>query len=152
MIWRGIPSWTWKSFSMSSIYKSLTNWYSKWSTGSTLTASLKCIDALVGATRLYTRTIAMHPPPTQCWRYEYRSWPCTPWTTLYSVMFNTCALLADNRQIAVKEAIPYEEFRQNPDTILLTTSMGGHLCWFESGGSRWYCKPVCVLTDLCRPR
>lgn len=47
-------------------------------------------------------------------------------------------------QIAVKEAIPFEEFRQNPNTILLTTSLGGHLCWFEPGGSRWHPRPVCI--------
>ncbi len=25
---------------------------------------------------------------------------------------------------------------------MLTTSLGGHLCWFEWGGSRWLTKPV----------
>lgn len=45
-------------------------------------------------------------------------------------------------QIAIDGALPYEEFRQNPNTILLTTSLGGHLCWFEWGGSRWLTKPV----------
>jgi len=59
-----------------------------------------------------------------------------------SIRIPFLAVHAVDDPIAVKEAIPYEEFRQNPDTILLTTSMGGHLCWFESGGSRWYTKPV----------
>ncbi len=45
-------------------------------------------------------------------------------------------------QIAVKEAIPFEEFRQNPFVVLCTTSLGGHLSWFESGGGRWFAKPV----------
>lgn len=45
-------------------------------------------------------------------------------------------------QIALKEALPYGEFRLNPNTVLLTTSLGGHLCWFENGGGRWFTKPV----------
>jgi len=42
----------------------------------------------------------------------------------------------------VNEAIPYEEFKQNPFTILCTTSLGGHLSWFEWGGGRWFVKPI----------
>jgi uncharacterized protein len=45
-------------------------------------------------------------------------------------------------QIALKEALPYQEFKQNPNTVLCTTSLGGHLCWFEPGGGRWHAKPV----------
>ncbi|KAK4997784.1 hypothetical protein LTR66_002875 [Elasticomyces elasticus] len=45
-------------------------------------------------------------------------------------------------QIAVKEAIPYEEFAQSPYTVLCTTSTGGHLSWFEWGGGRWFAKPA----------
>ncbi|KAK4984870.1 hypothetical protein LTR50_006341 [Elasticomyces elasticus] len=44
--------------------------------------------------------------------------------------------------IAVKEAIPYEEFAQSPYTVLCTTSTGGHLSWFEWGGGRWFAKPA----------
>lgn len=51
-------------------------------------------------------------------------------------------LYAKNPQIAVKEAIPFREFRQNPFAVLCTTSLGGHLSWFESGGGRWFAKPV----------
>lgn len=45
-------------------------------------------------------------------------------------------------QIAVKEALPFEEVKRNPFTVMCTTSLGGHLSWFESGGGRWYTKPV----------
>ena len=45
-------------------------------------------------------------------------------------------------QIAVKEAIPFQEFAQNPFTVLCTTSLGGHLSWFEYSGGRWFAKPV----------
>ncbi|OBR11958.1 Alpha beta fold family [Colletotrichum higginsianum IMI 349063] len=52
------------------------------------------------------------------------------------------ALHATDDPIAVNEAIPYEEFEKNPYTVLCTTSLGGHLCWFEPGGGRWHAKPV----------
>lgn len=42
----------------------------------------------------------------------------------------------------MKEAIPYEEFKQNPFAVLCTTTRGGHLSWFETGGGRWFTKPV----------
>lgn len=52
------------------------------------------------------------------------------------------AINAEDDPIAVHEALPFEEFKQNPMTVLLTTSLGGHLSWFESGGGRWFAKPV----------
>lgn len=44
----------------------------------------------------------------------------------------------------MNEAIPYAEFKQNPYAVLCTTSLGGHLSWFEfgNGGQRWHAKPV----------
>ena len=51
-------------------------------------------------------------------------------------------------QIASREGIPYEEFQQNPYTVLCTTSMGGHLAWFESSGGRWFVKPVSDAVDM----
>ncbi|KAK4068517.1 hypothetical protein Purlil1_13775 [Purpureocillium lilacinum] len=53
------------------------------------------------------------------------------------------AINAADDPIALNDALPYEEFRQNPNTILITTSLGGHLAWFESGGTRWYPRPIC---------
>lgn len=49
---------------------------------------------------------------------------------------------AKRPQIAVKEAIPFREFQHSPFGVLCTTSLGGHLSWFESGGGRWFAKPV----------
>lgn len=49
---------------------------------------------------------------------------------------------ANKPQIAVKEAIPFREFQENPFALLCTTSLGGHLSWFENGGERWFAKPV----------
>lgn len=48
----------------------------------------------------------------------------------------------DSIQIAVERAIPYQEFKKNPHTVCLTTSLGGHLAFFEIGGGRWHAKPV----------
>lgn len=48
----------------------------------------------------------------------------------------------DDLQISVKEALPYLEIEQNPYGVMCTTTWGGHLSWFESGGSRWFTKPV----------
>lgn len=45
-------------------------------------------------------------------------------------------------QIAVDEAVPYSEFKANPYTAIVATSLGGHLCWFEMGGGRWFARPV----------
>jgi uncharacterized protein len=45
-------------------------------------------------------------------------------------------------KIAAFEAIPFDEFKQNPYTVMCTTSLGGHLSWFESGGHRWHARPV----------
>jgi uncharacterized protein len=45
-------------------------------------------------------------------------------------------------QIAAKEALPLQEFALNPFAVLCTTALGGHLSWFESGGGRWFAKPV----------
>ena len=46
--------------------------------------------------------------------------------------------LTNTAQISSHEAIPYEEFKQNPYTVLVTTNWGGHLSWFQPGGKRWF--------------
>jgi predicted alpha/beta-fold hydrolase len=51
--------------------------------------------------------------------------------------------MTDCSQIAVDEAVPYEEIKQNPYVVMCSTSTGGHLSWFEVGGTRWFSKPVC---------
>ncbi|KAH8200895.1 hypothetical protein TruAng_004981 [Truncatella angustata] len=51
-------------------------------------------------------------------------------------------LMARKQQISAEEALPYGEIRSNPYAVLCTTSMGGHLGWFEPGGGRWHSRPV----------
>ncbi|TVY60745.1 putative esterase [Lachnellula suecica] len=53
------------------------------------------------------------------------------------------AINAEDDPIAVNEAIPYQEVQQTPYAVLCTTSLGGHLSWFEFGGHRWHARP-CV--------
>jgi predicted alpha/beta-fold hydrolase len=55
-------------------------------------------------------------------------------------------------QIVANDAIPYGEFKQNPYAILCTTSLGGHLSWFELGGHRWHSKPVRLHSPHALPR
>ncbi|RDW70186.1 alpha hydrolase-3 [Coleophoma crateriformis] len=52
------------------------------------------------------------------------------------------AINAADDPIANNEALPYEEMKQNPYAVMCTTSLGGHLSWFEIGGGRWHAKPA----------
>ncbi|KAI1867868.1 uncharacterized protein JN550_006675 [Neoarthrinium moseri] len=45
-------------------------------------------------------------------------------------------------QISSSEALPIGEIKTNPYTVMCTTSLGGHLGWFEFGGGRWHSAPV----------
>lgn len=56
-------------------------------------------------------------------------------------MFKSNAI--DPLQIASRNALPFQEITQTPYGVMMTTSWGGHLGWFELGGSRWFVKPVC---------
>ncbi|KAK5109235.1 hypothetical protein LTR62_007217 [Meristemomyces frigidus] len=61
------------------------------------------------------------------------------------------ALHAEDDPIACDEAVPYEEIKQNPYTVICATSSGGHLGWFEFGGGRWHAKPmVAFLNAMAR--
>ncbi|KAI9695455.1 MAG: hypothetical protein M1820_008640 [Bogoriella megaspora] len=53
--------------------------------------------------------------------------------------------------IAVDEAIPYNEIKVNPNVVLCTTNLGGHLSWFQTNGERWFAKPaVNFLNKMAR--
>ncbi|KAF2268908.1 medium-chain fatty acid ethyl ester synthase/esterase 1 [Lojkania enalia] len=49
---------------------------------------------------------------------------------------------AEDDPISFIEAIPYEEFKQNPYIVLCTTNWGGHLSWFGLGGKRWFATAI----------
>ncbi|ORY71617.1 hydrolase, alpha/beta fold family [Pseudomassariella vexata] len=52
------------------------------------------------------------------------------------------AINSTDDPISSYEALPVQEVKQNPYTVLCTTSLGGHLGWFEPGGGRWHSRPV----------
>ncbi|ANZ74855.1 BA75_03233T0 [Komagataella pastoris] len=47
--------------------------------------------------------------------------------------------------IVGSEALPFQECRCNPFTLMLTTSLGGHLAWFQSPTKRWYVRPLALF-------
>ena len=57
--------------------------------------------------------------------------PECPWT----VLILGC-------KVAVDEAVPYLAFDRNQNSVICSTSRGGHLGWFELSGGRWFAKPV----------
>ncbi|KAI1169102.1 carboxylesterase-like protein [Nemania serpens] len=62
--------------------------------------------------------------------------------SLLSVRIPLLAINAVDDPIASHMGLPYPEAAKNPYTVLCTTSLGGHLGWFELGGGRWHGKPV----------
>ncbi|KAM0342243.1 hypothetical protein ACHAPU_009648 [Fusarium lateritium] len=101
------------------------------------------IDAVMKTTYLYEFDRLIQCPS---WGYPtvssyYRD--ASSVDSILSIEIPFLAVHSTDDPIAVKEAIPYEEFKNNPNTVLLTSSLGGHLCWFETSGSRWFTKPVC---------
>ena len=55
------------------------------------------------------------------------------------------AIHAEDDPVICDEALPVEEVQVSPYIVLCTTSLGGHLGWFETGGGRWMVKPVSLL-------
>ncbi|KAI0205420.1 carboxylesterase-like protein [Astrocystis sublimbata] len=90
--------------------------------------------------------------------YEFdRAYQCNTWgyptedayyrdassvDALLNVRIPLLALNAVDDPIASFMGLPYSEAAKNPYTILCTTSLGGHIGWFEIGGGRWHAKPV----------
>ncbi|KAF3770769.1 AB-hydrolase YheT [Cryphonectria parasitica EP155] len=82
---------------------------------------------------------------TVCWGYPtenayYRD--ASSSDSVLAIRIPYLAIQAADDPIAVEAAVPYEEFKVNPYTVCLTTSLGGHLAYFEAGGGRWHAKPV----------
>ncbi|KAL9002597.1 MAG: hypothetical protein Q9188_004488 [Gyalolechia gomerana] len=80
------------------------------------------------------------------WGYPTEGSYCTTSCSASEGTKKRSLLTADVNQIemplliAVHEAIPHQEFRQNPFTVMCVTNLGGHIGWFESGGGRWFAK------------
>ncbi|KAF9884339.1 hypothetical protein FE257_001852 [Aspergillus nanangensis] len=55
---------------------------------------------------------------------------------------------AEDDPIASFRALPFQEIQQTPYGVMMTTSWGGHLGWFELGGDRWFAQPVNNFLNL----
>ncbi|OOF91125.1 hypothetical protein ASPCADRAFT_211407 [Aspergillus carbonarius ITEM 5010] len=55
---------------------------------------------------------------------------------------------AEDDPIATAKALPFQEMTKTPYGVMMTTSWGGHLGWFELGGGRWFVKPVLNFLNL----
>ncbi|OTB05851.1 hypothetical protein M426DRAFT_319536 [Hypoxylon sp. CI-4A] len=91
--------------------------------------------------------------------YEFdRAYQCATWgypteeayyrdasssDSLLAVRIPLLAINAVDDPIVSYMSLPYAEASTNPYTVLCTTSLGGHLGWFEIGGGRWHGKPIC---------
>ncbi|KAH8757515.1 Alpha/Beta hydrolase protein [Hyaloscypha finlandica] len=62
--------------------------------------------------------------------------------SLLAVRIPLFAISAKDDPIAQDEALPYEEMKRTKYGVLCTTTMGGHLSWFETGGTRWHARPA----------
>ncbi|CAG7929512.1 unnamed protein product [Penicillium olsonii] len=100
------------------------------------------VDAIRGITYLHEFDRALQCPT---WGYPtegayYRD--AASVDSMLAIRIPFFAIQAEDDPIACKEALPYHEMAQTPYGVMLTTSWGGHLGWFELGGSRWFVKPV----------
>lgn len=60
--------------------------------------------------------------------------------SVLAVRIPLLAISAQDDPIVPDEGIPRQEFLQTPYGVLCTTSLGGHLSWFELGGGRWMAR------------
>ncbi|SCU95462.1 LAME_0F12244g1_1 [Lachancea meyersii CBS 8951] len=55
----------------------------------------------------------------------------------------TLAISASDDPIVGQESLPTREIEGNPYTLLIESSKGGHVAWFDASGERWYEVPLC---------
>lgn len=65
--------------------------------------------------------------------------------SLLAIRIPFLSVQAEDDPVAAYDALPFQEITQTPYGVMLTTSWGGHLGWFELGGGRWFVKPVCMV-------
>lgn len=53
------------------------------------------------------------------------------------------AISASDDPIVGSESLPIREIESNPYTLLIESSKGGHVAWFDAHGERWYEEPLC---------
>ncbi|KAL2871287.1 putative hydrolase, alpha/beta fold family [Aspergillus lucknowensis] len=67
---------------------------------------------------------------------------------LLSIRIPFFVVQAEDDPIANVKALPFQEICQTPYGVMMTTSWGGHLGWFEFGGDRWFVKPVTNFLNM----
>lgn len=66
---------------------------------------------------------------------------------IFDIRIPCLILQAEDDPIVGMTAVPYEEVQFTPYLTICSTSMGGHLGWYETGGGRWHAKPVFNFLD-----
>ncbi|ETN40820.1 uncharacterized protein HMPREF1541_05100 [Cyphellophora europaea CBS 101466] len=57
------------------------------------------------------------------------------------------AIHAEDDPVCCSEVLPVQEVQVTPYVVLCSTTLGGHLGWFENGGGRWFVKPSTSFLD-----
>ncbi|KAL2844619.1 Alpha/Beta hydrolase protein [Aspergillus pseudodeflectus] len=68
--------------------------------------------------------------------------------SLFGIRIPFFVVQAEDDPIANVKALPFQEIGQTPYGVMMTTSWGGHLGWFEFGGDRWFVKPVTNFLNM----
>ncbi|KAL4988998.1 Alpha/Beta hydrolase protein [Aspergillus falconensis] len=68
--------------------------------------------------------------------------------SLLSIRIPFFVVQAEDDPIVTVKAVPFQEIAQTPYGVMMTTSWGGHLGWFEFGGGRWFVKPVTNFLNM----
>lgn len=71
----------------------------------------------------------------------------SPNQRLLKVRVPTLIVSSLDDPITGSRCIPYNEVKLNPYLAIVTTTIGGHLGWFDLKGKRWYPQPVADLFD-----
>lgn len=69
----------------------------------------------------------------------------SPVQRLFKFRVPTIIISAKDDPVCGLRSLPIDESRLNPYVTLITTTIGGHLGWFDFKHNRWYPKPVAGL-------
>ncbi|KAF3994083.1 hypothetical protein FT663_00103 [Candidozyma haemuli var. vulneris] len=75
----------------------------------------------------------------------------SPDQRLLNVRVPTLIVSSHDDPVVGDKSLPYPEVSLNPYTFMVTTSVGGHLGWFNLQLNRWYPDPISqVFTELAK--
>ncbi|ODV70180.1 AB-hydrolase YheT [Hyphopichia burtonii NRRL Y-1933] len=69
----------------------------------------------------------------------------SPSNRISKIRVPTILLNSQDDPIASYKSLPETEIKLNPYTVLIGTTIGGHLGWFDYKGDRWYAEPASNL-------